>query len=126
MIKDLVKIAERLDSLDLTKEADKVDSIIKKVAGHPVFRYDDEMNLLPDSEPSNMAPEGAESHKNGSRVLLKVKNRDTGKGFGLGYVHSVGEAKDKAFHFKNKNPDYVAELYLEDIDTGDRVFWKEV
>jgi hypothetical protein len=32
MIKDLIKIANRLDSLGLTKEADFLDSIIKKVA----------------------------------------------------------------------------------------------
>lgn len=126
MIKDLVKIAERLDKLGLTKEADKVDGIIKKVAGNPVFRYDDEMNLLSGDDPSNMAPEGAASHKNGSRVLLTVRYDDTGRSHGLGYVYSMEEAKQKSFNFKKKNPDCITELYLEDVDTGDRVFWKEV
>jgi hypothetical protein len=127
MIKNLIKIAERLDRAGLTKEADKIDGIIKKVAGNPVFRYDDDMNPLPyEYSPDNMAPEGAESHKNGSRVLLIVRNEDTGRKIGLGYVYSLEEAKDRAFSFKNKNSGWTAELYLEDVDTGDRVFWKEV
>jgi hypothetical protein len=129
MIKNLIKIAERLDRAGLTKEADKIDGIIKKVAGNPVFRYDDNMNPLPyEYSPDNMAPEGAESHKNGSRVLLLVnnKNEDADRKIGLGYVYNLEEARDKAFRFTRKNPGWTAELYLEDIDTGDRVFWKEV
>ena len=33
MLKDLIKIAAELDSIGLTKDADHIDNIIKKVAG---------------------------------------------------------------------------------------------
>jgi len=35
MIKDLIKVANRLDSLGLAKEADHLDAIIKKLASEP-------------------------------------------------------------------------------------------
>jgi hypothetical protein len=38
MIKDLVKIANKLDSLGLKKEADFLDSLIKKMAGNSSHR----------------------------------------------------------------------------------------
>ena len=37
MIKDLVKIAEQLDAAGFTKEADQVDSIIRKLAMKPTW-----------------------------------------------------------------------------------------
>jgi hypothetical protein len=33
MLKDLVKVANRLDSLGLTREADAIDGLVKKIAG---------------------------------------------------------------------------------------------
>jgi hypothetical protein len=33
MLKDLVKVANRLDSLGLTREADAIDGLVKKMAG---------------------------------------------------------------------------------------------
>ena len=37
MLKDLLKVASKLDSLGLTKEADVVDTLIQKIAGYTDF-----------------------------------------------------------------------------------------
>ena len=42
MIKGLVRIANKLDSIGLAKEADILDSVITKIANDPDFEYLDE------------------------------------------------------------------------------------
>lgn len=37
MLKDLLKVANKLDALGLTKEADVVDTLIQKIAGYTDF-----------------------------------------------------------------------------------------
>lgn len=51
MIKELVKIANKLDNIGLTKEADELDSIIRKMSGRSGYSMTDEGELeYPDEE----------------------------------------------------------------------------
>jgi len=66
MLKDLIKVSNRLDALGLTKEADYLDSVIKKLSG---------------SNPSQAELEGLDADRNVSEnyskselVLLKALN----------------------------------------------------
>ncbi len=51
MLRELSKVASRLDSVGLTKEADFIDSVIRKLAGESdSFEPQDETELLGDRE----------------------------------------------------------------------------
>ena len=39
MLKDLIKVSNRLDSLGLTKEADYLDAVIRKISGRKMVPY---------------------------------------------------------------------------------------
>ncbi len=75
MIKDLIEIATQLDSLGLSKEADELDLIIKKVAGNgfdetgrmPVGKWDSEEEEFANEDPARRL---AQQIQNG-KVALK-------------------------------------------------------
>ena len=58
MLKDLVKMASKLDALGLSKEADTIDTLIRKIAGS-----DED-----DSPPEGMSQEKCEQSKKDIKI----------------------------------------------------------
>ena len=74
MLKDLIKMAGRLDSMGLKREADIVDALIQKVAGDFDKPFDSASYIAGRIEPESSLPTSAEEMENLTRLGFSPLN----------------------------------------------------
>lgn len=117
MLKELLKVANKLDALGLSKEADTVDSLIQKIAGYTDFGggFDEGSSggMEPTGEESvgmiEPADEAAAAERKGVLDLLK-------------FYRTVAKEVDKKpqdrLHFRENTAEGIIMTLIDSIETG--------
>jgi len=99
MLKDLIKLANHLDSKGYTKEADQVDRIIRRFANDSnILNIDMFDDLLGSGDPPEIPPDDSEGGGDDGKGENSYYKRLFQKLKGMGFEHYNDESVDNYFH----------------------------